>query len=140
VIIGKQCRKATRESAMSYVAGYAIGLDMTLRGKQERSLRKSCDGFTVLGPWLVTADEIATPGELEMILRIGNETRQHANTRDLVIDIPDLIVMASSYYTLEPGDIIMTGTPEGVGPVKVGDEMVCSIAEIGEMVVPVLAG
>ncbi len=140
VIIGKQARKVSREEAMSHVAGYAIGLDMTLRGKQERSLRKSCDGFTVLGPWFVTADEIARPGALEMKLMVGNEMRQHANTRDLVIDIPDLIVMASSYYTLEPGDIIMTGTPEGVGPVKIGDEMVCWIEEIGEMRVPVIAG
>ena len=139
VIIGRQCRGATRQNAMSYVAGYAIGLDMTLRGKQERSLRKSCDGFSVLGPWLVTADEIPDPGHLAMTLSVGNELRQQANTADLVIDIPDLIVMASTYYTLEPGDIIMTGTPDGVGPVRAGDEMICRIEGIGEMRVPVFA-
>ena len=139
VIIGTRCHRASRDTAMSFVAGYAIALDMTLRGKQERSLRKSCDGFSVLGPWLVTADEIADPGHLAMSLSVGNELRQQANTADLVIDIPDLIVMASDYYTLEPGDIIMTGTPDGVGPVRVGDEMVCRIEGIGEMRVPVVA-
>ena len=124
---------------MRHVAGYAIGLDMTLRGKEERSLRKSLDGFTVLGPYFVTADEIPNPGELQMTLMVGNELRQSANTRDLVIDIPGLIEMASSFYTLLPGDIIMTGTPEGVGPVKAGDEMVCTIEQIGEMRVAVRA-
>ena len=112
---------------------------MTLRGKEERSLRKSLDGFTVLGPYFVTADEIPNPGELQMTLMVGNELRQSANTRDLVIDIPGLIEMASSFYTLLPGDIIMTGTPEGVGPVKAGDEMVCTIEQIGEMRVAVRA-
>jgi len=139
VIIGASGHKIARDDAMRHVAGYAIGLDMTLRGKEERSLRKSLDGFTVLGPYFVTADEIPNPGELQMTLMVGNELRQSANTRDLVIDIPGLIEMASSFYTLLPGDIIMTGTPEGVGPVKAGDEMVCTIEKIGEMRVAVRA-
>ena len=139
VIIGTKGHKIARDDAMRHVAGYAIGLDMTLRGKEERSLRKSLDGFTVLGPYFVTADEIPNPGELQMTLMVGNELRQSANTRDLVIDIPGLIEMASSFYTLLPGDIIMTGTPEGVGPVKAGDEMVCTIEQIGEMRVAVRA-
>lgn len=139
VIIGASGHKIARDDAMRHVAGYAIGLDMTLRGKEERSLRKSLDGFTVLGPYFVTADEIPNPGELQMTLMVGNELRQSANTRDLVIDIPGLIEMASSFYTLLPGDIILTGTPEGVGPVRAGDVMVCWIEQIGEMRVPVKA-
>jgi 2,4-diketo-3-deoxy-L-fuconate hydrolase len=139
VIIGKTCWQIGRDQAMDYVAGYCIGLDMTLRGIEERSLRKSVDGFTVLGPYFVTADEIPNPGALEMRLTVGNEPRQHANTKDLVIDIPGLIEMASSFYTLYPGDIIMTGTPDGVGPVRAGDEMICWIEQIGEMRVPVRA-
>jgi 2-keto-4-pentenoate hydratase/2-oxohepta-3-ene-1,7-dioic acid hydratase in catechol pathway len=93
----------------------------------------------VLGPWLVTADEIPDPSNLEMKLMVGNELRQHANTRDLVIDIPGLIEMATQFYTLVPGDIIMTGTPEGVGPVRAGDEMLCTIEKVGEMRVAVVA-
>ena len=139
VVIGKDAFRVSRDDAMQYIAGYTIGLDMTLRGKEERSLRKSCDGFTVLGPWFVTADEIPDPGNLDMTLRVGNELRQKANTRDLVIDIPGLIEMATKFYTLVPGDIIMTGTPDGVGPVKAGDEMVCTIEQVGEMRVPVTA-
>jgi 2,4-didehydro-3-deoxy-L-rhamnonate hydrolase len=139
VVIGREAFRVKRDDAMSYIAGYAIGLDMTLRGKEERSLRKSCDGFTVLGPWFVTADEIPDPGNLEMTLMVGNELRQHANTKDLVIDIPGLIEMATKFYTLVPGDIIMTGTPDGVGPVKPGDEMLCTIEKIGEMRVALYA-
>jgi 2-keto-4-pentenoate hydratase/2-oxohepta-3-ene-1,7-dioic acid hydratase in catechol pathway len=138
-IIGKPARNVSRADALSYVAGYAIGLDMTIRGIEERSLRKSLDSFTVLGPYFVTADDIGDPAGLDMLLTIGGETRQHANTKDLVIDVPGLIEMASRFYTLLPGDIIMTGTPDGVAPVKPGDVMVCSIEKIGTMNVKVHA-
>jgi 2-keto-4-pentenoate hydratase/2-oxohepta-3-ene-1,7-dioic acid hydratase in catechol pathway len=136
-IIGKPARNVSRADALTYVAGYAIGLDMTIRGIEERSLRKSLDSFTVLGPYFVTADEIGDPAGLDMLITVNGETRQHANTRDLVIDVPGLIEMASRFYTLLPGDIIMTGTPDGVAPVKPGDEMVCTIDKIGEMRVKV---
>jgi 2-keto-4-pentenoate hydratase/2-oxohepta-3-ene-1,7-dioic acid hydratase in catechol pathway len=136
-IIGKPARNVSRANALTYVAGYAIGLDMTIRGIEERSLRKSLDSFTVLGPYFVTADEIGDPAGLDMLITVNGETRQHANTRDLVIDVPGLIEMASRFYTLLPGDIIMTGTPDGVAPVKPGDEMVCTIDKIGEMRVKV---
>jgi len=93
----------------------------------------------VLGPWLVTADEIADPANLDIEIAVNGERRQKANTRDLVIGIPRLIEWASSYYTLHPGDVILTGTPEGVGPVKPGDVMTARIEGIGEMRVTVTA-
>jgi 2-keto-4-pentenoate hydratase/2-oxohepta-3-ene-1,7-dioic acid hydratase in catechol pathway len=92
-----------------------------------------------LGPWLVTADEIVDPGALAFSLVIGRESRQAAHTRDLIFDVPKLIEYASSIYTLYPGDIIMTGTPEGVGPVAVGDVMTCTMSRIGSMNVAVHA-
>ena len=113
------------------------GLDITERGPQERSLRKSIDGYSVLGPWLTTADALIDPSGLELELKVNGETRQRANTRDLIVDVADLIVLASSYYTLHAGDVIMTGTPEGVGPVKSGDVIDASISGVGQMRVKV---
>lgn len=139
VVIGRTADRVSRGDAMSYIAGYTIGFDMSVRGPEERSLRKSIDSYTVLGPWLVTSDEIADPASLELELTVNGECRQKANTRDLVIGIPRLIEWASSYYALHPGDVILTGTPEGVGPVKPGDVMVARIEGIGEMRVPVAA-
>jgi 2-keto-4-pentenoate hydratase/2-oxohepta-3-ene-1,7-dioic acid hydratase in catechol pathway len=139
VVIGSQCKNATRETALSHVAGYCIGLDITLRGPEERSLRKSIDSYSVLGPWLVTADELTDPSALDMSLEVNGEPRQRANTRDLILDIPALIVFASSYYTLESGDIIYTGTPEGVGPIKAGDSIHATIGQIGSIDVRVVA-
>jgi 2-keto-4-pentenoate hydratase/2-oxohepta-3-ene-1,7-dioic acid hydratase in catechol pathway len=136
-VIGKRADRVKKEDALNYIAGYCIGFDITVRGPEERSLRKSIDGYTVLGPWLVTADEIPDPAGLEMHLTMNGETRQKANTRDLVIDVPSLIAFASSYYTLMPGDVILTGTPEGVGPIAPGDTLRASIETIGEMTVRV---
>ena len=137
VIIGTACKDATRETALGHVAAYSIGLDITIRGPEERSMRKSPDTYTVLGPWMVTADEIQDPGTLDLRLDVNGEERQRANTRDLILDIPELIVFASRFYTLEPGDILLTGTPEGVGPVRPGDVMRASIEGIGAMSVRV---
>ncbi|MGH7949466.1 MAG: fumarylacetoacetate hydrolase family protein [Candidatus Binataceae bacterium] len=137
VVIGRPADRVTRHEAMSFVAGYAIGLDMTTRGPEDRSFRKSIDSYAVLGPWLVTSDEIADPGALDMSLTVNGELRQHANTRDLMVDIPDLIAWASSFYTLHPGDVIYTGTPDGVGPVIPGDRIEATIGSIGTMVVEV---
>jgi 2,4-didehydro-3-deoxy-L-rhamnonate hydrolase len=133
VIIGRTARHVRRDEALDCVAGYCIGLDMTLRGPEERSLRKSIDGYSVLGPWLVTADELRDPSNLNMTLSVNGEVRQRANTRDLIIDVADLIVFASSYYTLQPGDVLFTGTPEGVGPVVAGDCITAEIDRIGIM-------
>lgn len=139
VVIGRGGDRIPGERAMEHIAGYAIGLDMTVRGTEDRSQRKSIDSYSVLGPWLVTSDEIADPGELALSLRVGNELRQRASTRDLIFDVPRLIAYASSFYALHPGDVIMTGTPEGVAPVKPGDVMHCEIEGIGAMDVAVRA-
>jgi 2-keto-4-pentenoate hydratase/2-oxohepta-3-ene-1,7-dioic acid hydratase in catechol pathway len=139
VIIGKAANKVSRTEALDYVAGYAIGLDMTLRGPEERSFRKSIDTYTVLGPWMVTADELSDPTALDLQITVNGELRQKANTRDLILSVADLIAFASSFYTLQPGDILLTGTPEGVGPVAPGDRMVASISRIGEVSVGVSA-
>jgi 2-keto-4-pentenoate hydratase/2-oxohepta-3-ene-1,7-dioic acid hydratase in catechol pathway len=137
VIIGAKADRVSPQKAMNYVAGYCIGLDMTVRGPQERSLRKSLDHFTVLGPWMVSADEMVHADAADMELCVNGAQRQKANTRDLLIGIPELIAWASSYYTLHPGDVLMTGTPEGVGPVVAGDVITATIAGIGEMKVEV---
>ncbi len=137
VIIGKPGRNIPKENAMSHVAAYCIGLDMTVRGPEERSLRKSVDTFTVLGPWLVTADDIPDPGNLDFSLKVNGDVRQFANTRDLVLSIPELIEYASRFYTLHPGDVILTGTPKGVGPVVPNDTILTEFAGIGSMAVAV---
>jgi 2-keto-4-pentenoate hydratase/2-oxohepta-3-ene-1,7-dioic acid hydratase in catechol pathway len=136
-VIGRPGRNIPEGEALQHVAGYAIGLDMVIRGTEDRSYRKSLDTFSVLGPWLVTADEIDDPGALDFELKVNGESRQKANTRELVWDVPRLIAYASAAYTLQPGDIIMTGTPEGVGPVEPGDVMECWIEGIGGMKVEV---
>ncbi len=136
-VIGRRADRVSRERALEHVAGYAIGLDMTVRGTQDRSMRKSCDSYSVLGPWLVTADEVPDPGALEMELTVNGEVRQKARTADLLRDLPTLIERASAYYTLMPGDLLFTGTPEGVGPVVPGDVMQAAITGIGSMRVAV---
>ncbi|MBI3451576.1 MAG: fumarylacetoacetate hydrolase family protein [Rhodospirillales bacterium] len=138
-IIGKPANNVPTARALDYVAGYAIGLDMTVRGPEVPSFRKSVDSYSVLGPWLVTADEIADPNALDLELKVNGETRQKSNTRYLVYNVQRLIEYASSYYTLMPGDIIMTGTPAGVGPVAPGDTMTATIEGVGEMAVKVRA-
>jgi 2,4-diketo-3-deoxy-L-fuconate hydrolase len=138
-IVGRAGRDIAKENALDHIVAYCIGLDMTTRGPEERSLRKSIDTYSVMGPWLVTADELGGPEGLDMELRVNGEVRQRANTNDLVLTVPDIIAFASAFYTLEPGDAIFTGTPEGVGPVQPGDVMDCRIQGIGEMTVRVAA-
>jgi 2-keto-4-pentenoate hydratase/2-oxohepta-3-ene-1,7-dioic acid hydratase in catechol pathway len=137
VVIGRQGRDIAAADALGHVAGYCIGLDMTIRGPEERSFRKSPDTYTVLGPWLVTADEIADPSSLNLKIEVNGIKKQAANTRELILGVPELIAWASSFYTLHPGDVLLTGTPQGVGPVKPGDVMVASVQGVGEMRVAV---
>jgi 2,4-diketo-3-deoxy-L-fuconate hydrolase len=137
VVIGREGFGIAREEALAHVAGYAIGLDMSVRGTEDRSWRKSYDSFTVLGPYLVTADEIADPGNLDFSLAVGGTVRQQSNTSLLIFDVPKLIAYASSGYRLYPGDIILSGTPEGVAPVAPGDVMDCRMEAIGTMRVAV---
>jgi 2-keto-4-pentenoate hydratase/2-oxohepta-3-ene-1,7-dioic acid hydratase in catechol pathway len=137
VVIGRKTGPIPEADALGVIAGYAIALDMVVRGKEDRSFRKSPDTYAVLGPWLVTADELGDPGALDFTLHVNGEPRQAANTRDMIIGIARQIGWASSVYTLYPGDIIMTGTCQGVGPVKPGDVMTLAFQGIGEMTVPV---
>ena len=136
-VIGRTAKQVTAAEALSYVAGYGIGLDITIRGSEDRSLRKSPDSYSVLGPWLVTADELTDPGALDLELLVNGERRQRSNTRNLILGVPQLIELASSFYTLDPGDVIYTGTPDGVGPVAAGDTIRATIAGIGTMEVRV---
>lgn len=136
-IMGTAGRNIRHDEALSHIAGYAIGLDMTVRGPQDRSMRKSVDTFAILGPWMVTADEIRDPEDLDLLLSVNGEVRQRANTRDLVMKIADLIAFATSYYSLAPGDLLFTGTPAGVGAVQPGDRIQAHIDGIGSMDVPV---
>jgi 2,4-diketo-3-deoxy-L-fuconate hydrolase len=138
-VIGKGGEHIPRAQALEHIAGYAIGLDMTVRGTEDRSQRKSIDSYSVLGPWLVTKDEIPDPGNLALSISVGGEVRQRSSTRFLIFDVPRLVEYASSFYALHAGDVIMTGTPEGVGPVKPGDVMHCEIEGIGAMDVAVRA-
>ena len=133
VVIGREASQVSREQALEHVFGYAIGLDMTVRGPEWPVFRKSADTYAVLGPWIVTADEIGDPDQLDLSLKVNGELRQSANTRQLIHDVEALIEYASSFYTLHPGDLIYTGTPEGVGPVQPGDVMDCEIEGIGRM-------
>ena len=136
-VIGKAGRNIPAANALEHVAGYCVGLDMTVRGPEERSMRKSPDGYTVLGPYLTTADEISDANNLDLVIAVNGEVRQHANTRDLIMNVAALIEFASSFYTLQPGDILMTGTPEGVSQVFPGDRMTAEITGLGCMLVDI---
>jgi 2-keto-4-pentenoate hydratase/2-oxohepta-3-ene-1,7-dioic acid hydratase in catechol pathway len=137
LIIGRAGSDIPEARALDHVAAYTLGLDMTLRGPEDRSFRKSIDTYAVLGPWLVTADEIPDPDNVAFTLRVNGELRQDANTSDMVYGVRKLIAYASSFYTLLPGDVIYTGSPEGVGPVRPGDVMRAECPAIGTMEVTV---
>ena len=121
IVIGKRGRCATRAESRDYVFGFTCLLDMVVRGKEERVMRKSFDTFCPTGPWITTADEIADFDDIQMRLLVNGEERQSASTRNLIVDIPEMIAMSSAVMTLEPGDIVASGTPAGVGPVEDGD-------------------
>jgi 2,4-diketo-3-deoxy-L-fuconate hydrolase len=133
VVIGKEGANIRREDALKHVAGYAVALDITPHGKEERSLRKSCATYTVLGPWLVTADEIPDPMNLDLQLDVNGEPKQQGNTKQMIRDVAAMIEYASTFYTLYPGDVFLSGTPAGVGAMKPGDELVATIEKVGTM-------
>ncbi len=139
VVIGKQGTNIPKARAFDYIVGYSIGLDMTVRGPELACFRKSIDTYSVLGPWMVTADEIPDPGNLTLQLAVNGQMKQNSNTRYLVFDVPRLIEFTSSFYSLYPGDVIMTGTPAGVSPVKPGDVMDVEIERVGKMQVRIRA-
>ena len=140
LIIGKGGRQIAPERAHEHLFGFACLLDMTVRGREERVFRKSYDTFTPVGPWIVTADEVPDPSNVEMKLWVNDELRQHANTRDLIVGIPEMISIASSASTLHPGDIIASGTPAGVGRVLPGDVVTIEVEHVGRMSIPVVQG
>ena len=139
VIIGKGGRDIPRARAFEHIAAYTVGLDMTVRGTEDRSWRKSADSYTLLGPWITTADEIADPEALTIWLNINGQPRQKSSTGAMTVGIAELIEMCSSVYELHPGDVLMTGTPEGVSEVKPGDTMVAGCTGIGEMTIAIRA-
>ena len=139
IVIGKEGSQISEANALDYVAGYCLSLDMTVRGPEERSIRKSIDSYAVIGPWMVTKDEIADPNEVPFKLFVNGQIRHNAHTNDLIFNCQKLIALASEFYTLYPGDVIFTGAPAGVGPVKPGDVMTAECAAIGPMEVKVHA-
>ena len=138
-VIGTKARHVRRAEALHYVAGYCVGLDITIRGAEERSFRKSPDSYSVLGPCLVTADEVPDPDHLDLSLAVNGQIRQQSNTKFMILSVAALVELASSFYTLYPGDILFSGTPEGVSPIAPGDRVVATVERIGTMEVRVRA-
>lgn len=136
-VLGRRVDRATAAEAIAAVAGYCIGIDVTLRGDEERGLRKSLDGFTVLGPWLTTAEEAGAVVDAAIELAVNGTLRQAGRTSQMTHGVGVLIAAASRYFVLEPGDVVMTGTPPGVGPLAPGDEIYCAIEGLGSMRVAV---
>ena len=139
VVIGRRGTDIPTADALDYVAGYTIALDMSLRGPESASSRKAIDSYCVIGPWLATSDEIQEPDNLEISLAVNGEERQRSNTAVCRFKVARLVAHASTFCTLYSGDIIMTGTPAGVGPVKPGDVMQAGLEGVGEMTVGVRA-
>jgi 2-keto-4-pentenoate hydratase/2-oxohepta-3-ene-1,7-dioic acid hydratase in catechol pathway len=140
LIIGKRGRHIALADALDHVFGYCCLIDCTVRGQEERVMRKSYDTFTPIGPAIVTKDEVGDASSLGMKLWVNDQLKQDANTRDLLVDIPNMITLAASVLTLEPGDIIATGTPAGVGPIRAGDTVKIEIERVGRMEIPVVQG
>jgi 5-oxopent-3-ene-1,2,5-tricarboxylate decarboxylase / 2-hydroxyhepta-2,4-diene-1,7-dioate isomerase len=139
VIVGRTARRTPRSSALQHVAGYCIANDYAIRDYLENWYRpnlrvKNRDGATVLGPWFVDAADVPDSGNLGLRTLVNGKLTQQGNTRDLIFDIPQLIEYLSSFMTLRPGDVILTGTPEGVVNVVPGDVVTCEIDGLGRLV------
>lgn len=139
VVIGRTAKNVKREAAMQYVAGYTVANDYAIRDYLENYYRpnlrvKNRDGCTVLGPWFVSAAEVPDPHNLALRTLVNGVETQHGHTADLISDIPALIEYLSGFMTLQPGDVILTGTPDGVVNVNAGDEVVTEIDGIGRLV------
>lgn len=145
VVMGKQAKNITQEQALDYVFGYATGNDVSARELQTRTIQwmygKAIDQFAPIGPYLVTADEIPNPQNLDLKCWVNGELRQSSNTELMIFPIAEMISDLSQTMTLEPGDVIFTGTPEGVilgmkekNWLKPGDEMICEVEGLGKLV------
>ncbi|GAA3108945.1 hypothetical protein GCM10010464_84790 [Pseudonocardia yunnanensis] len=137
VVIGRGGKDIPVEKAMDAVLGFTAGLDITVRSAADRSRRKSYDGFSPLGPYLVTTDELGDGSDLDILLTSGEAVRQQVNTRDMITPVPAIVAYASSVMTLQPGDVLFTGAPPGVGPIAAGEQLDMSISGIGSMTVTV---
>ncbi|MED1420347.1 fumarylacetoacetate hydrolase family protein [Bacillus smithii] len=136
-VVGKKAKNVDSSDAKDYIFGYFALLDISIRGNEERTWRKSFDTFTPIGPWIVTADEIDNPNDLTIKLWVNDEIRQDGSTKHLIYDCFKCFEMACNNMTLHPGDIIATGTPEGVGPIHAGDQVRIEIEKIGGFTVDV---
>ena len=147
VVMGKRCRHVAQADALSYVFGYTICNDVTVRDLQKRDIQftraKGFDTFCPIGPAVVVANgtegTIIDPGNLHLTTRVNGEVKQDSSTSDLIFDVPTLIAFISGVMTLEPGDVISTGTPSGVGPIVPGDRVEIEISGIGVLVNRVVA-
>lgn len=137
VVIGTGGRNIPESQAQDHVLGYLPGVDVTVRGPGDRSRRKSYDTFSPIGGWLTTADEIADPHDIDIRLAVHGEIRQSVNTSTMTTKIPQIVAYASRIMRLEPGDLIMTGAPPGVGPIRPGDVIEVSMTGLSEMRIPV---
>ncbi len=141
LIIGKKGKNIPEEEAMSYIAGYTILNDVTARAMQKEDLAhsnpwfrsKSFDTFCPVGPFLIPADEVPDPHALEISLTINGKEHQRASTSEMIFKIPEIISYISKFMTLSPGDIISTGTPQGVSPIKHGDVIEVTITGFGTL-------
>jgi 5-oxopent-3-ene-1,2,5-tricarboxylate decarboxylase/2-hydroxyhepta-2,4-diene-1,7-dioate isomerase len=138
VVIGKTARRVAKTDAYDYVAGYTVANDYAIRDYLENYYRpnfrvKSRDSATPLGPWLVDAADAGDPMNLQLRTLVNGRVTQEGNTRDMIFDIPALIAYLSEFMTLSPNDVILTGTPEGLADVQVGDEVITEIDGIGSL-------
>jgi 2-keto-4-pentenoate hydratase/2-oxohepta-3-ene-1,7-dioic acid hydratase in catechol pathway len=144
VIIGRRCRNVTPEEAWDCVLGVTCGNDVTARDLQMRDNQwtraKGFDTFCPLGPWVVTGLSESDVGDLEVVCRVNGEVRQRGRTSDMVFSPAQLIAYTTSIMTLEPGDVIMTGTPAGIGPLEPGDAVEVEVEGVGVLRNPVVEG
>jgi 5-oxopent-3-ene-1,2,5-tricarboxylate decarboxylase / 2-hydroxyhepta-2,4-diene-1,7-dioate isomerase len=139
VVIGRTARRVTRADAYGYVAGYTVANDYAIRDYLENYYRpnlrvKNRDGCTPIGPWLVDAQDVKNPMNLRLSTTVNGSVTQRGSTADMIFDIAFLIAHLSAFMTLSPGDVILTGTPEGLIGVHPGDEVVTEIGGIGRLV------
>lgn len=139
VVIGRTARNVSREDAMDYVGGYTVCNDYAIRDYLENYYRpnlrvKSRDTLTPIGPWIVDRDDVADPHNLTLTTYVNGELRQKGSTQDLIFDIPFLIAYLSSFMTLQPGDMIATGTPKGLSDVVPGDEVIVEVEGVGRLI------
>lgn len=137
VIVGKGGKDIAVDAALDHVFGYSLGLDITVRSAADRSRRKSYDTFSPIGPCILVADRSVNPKSFHISLSVNGEQRQKVSTADMIVPVAEIVSYASSVMTLMPGDVIFTGAPPGVGPIRPGDRIAAQISDIGSMSIAV---